>query len=425
MHPIEACIRSPVKVAVGVLLVALFGFIAALRMPMQLTPEVQIPTITIETRWPGASPVEIEREIVRAQEEQLKGVEGVVKMSSESMDSVGRITLEFLVGSNMQKATVEVNSHLEQVSEYPIDADKPVVRASGASDSFIAWFILSTRMASREEVIAFQNKHPEFREVLQPVLSAQNPALALRRVQDAAKQHPELAELLPVDINVPTLRKFCEDNIEATFERVSGVANSNVVGGLEPELQVIVDPLQLAARQLTIVDLRNALRSQNQDTSGGDFSEGKRRYVVRTLGQFRSPEQVADQIVTTQGGSPVYVRDVAEVKLGYRKPDGFVRRYGNSTIAINVQRETGANVLEVMKGLRETNRQLNDGLLKKRGLTLTQVYDETEYIYSAVGLVTENIVIGGALTMVVLMMFLHLNVRTLDRKSTRLNSSHG
>lgn len=413
MHPIEGCIRSPIKVSVGVLLVALFGFIAAWRMPMQLTPEVQIPTINIETRWPGASPMEIEREIIQEQEEQLKGVEGVVKMSSESMDSTGRITLEFLVGSDMQKAVVQVNSQLEQVPEYPIDADKPVVKASSSSDSYIAWFILSPSMPSDEKMDAFVAKHPELRGALEPVRKAFNPALAMRRLRDAAEKQPELAELLPTGGDVTELRKFSEDVIEAAFERVGGVANANVVGGLDPECQVIIDPQRLAARSVTIGDLRRALESQNADISAGDFWEGKRRYIVRTLGQFRSPEAVGAQIITTQHGNHVYVRDVADVQLGFRKPDGFVRRYGTKTIALNVQRETGANVLEVMRGLRAATEKLNAGPLAKRGLSLSQVYDETDYIYSAVGLVTENIIIGGALTMVVLMLFLHLNIRSI------------
>src|SRR3972149_4611044 len=101
MQLIDAFVHSPVKVTVGVLLVALFGVVALQEMPMQLTPEVQTPTITIQTIWPGASPQEIEREIIQEQEEQLKSVEGVTKMSSESADSMGTITLEFHAGTNM------------------------------------------------------------------------------------------------------------------------------------------------------------------------------------------------------------------------------------------------------------------------------------------------------------------------------------
>ena len=93
MHPIEAFVRHPVKVTVGILLVVLFGVVAMFDMPMQLTPEVQTPTITIRTRWRGASPQEIEREIVQPQEEQLKGVENARKLSSECRDSEGQFVI--------------------------------------------------------------------------------------------------------------------------------------------------------------------------------------------------------------------------------------------------------------------------------------------------------------------------------------------
>jgi hydrophobic/amphiphilic exporter-1 (mainly G- bacteria), HAE1 family len=413
MHPIEAFIRNPIKVAVGVLLVALFGVISLLRMPMQLTPEVQIPTITVQTRWPGASPKEIEQEIVREQEEFLQSVEGLTKMTSESQDSVGTITLEFNVGTNMDQALLKVNSRLQQVSDYPIDAKQPVISASSASDRPIAWFILSARIPTVEQLREFLAEHPELAADLEPVLAAKNPGLAALRLRRAAAQNELLGDLLPEEIDVTKLRKFAEDFIEAAFERVEGVSNSNVFGGQDPEVQVTVDPHKLAARGLTIVDVRRVLRDQNKDTSGGDLWESKRRWVVRTLGQFRSPEQVAEQILAIHDGTPVRIGDVATVRESFKKPDGFVRRFGMSNIAVNVQRETGANVLDVMKGLQVVNQRLNDELLKEKGLTLTQVYDETEYIHSAVGLVTQNILVGGLLTVAVLLLFLRSARSTL------------
>ncbi len=301
MHPIEACVRNPVKIAVGALLIVLFGLIALLRMPMQLTPEVQTPTLTVETRWTGASPQEVEREIVQEQEEQLQSVEGVRKMSSEAMDSMARITLEFLVGTNMEEALLKVNSRLQQVPEYPEDADEPVISVSSASDRPIAWLILSALQPTVEEIETFAQENPALREVLQPTLRTDNPGLRLLRLRRAAETNPELKSLLPPDLNVPGMRRFAEDTIEARLERISGVSNSNVLGGLDEELQVIVDPQQLAARKLTIEDVRRVLRDQNQDTSAGDFWEGKRRYVVRTLSQFRSPEQVGNQVLANSG----------------------------------------------------------------------------------------------------------------------------
>lgn len=413
MHPIEAFIRNPIKVAVGVLLVALFGGISLMRMPMQLTPEVQIPTITVQTRWPGASPREVEQEIIREQEEFLQSVEGLTKMTSESQDSVGTIILEFNVGTNMEEALLKVNSRLQQVSDYPIDAQLPVISASSASDRPIAWFILSPRMPNEDELRQFQEDHPELAADLEPVLSAHNPGLAALRLRLAAEENERLRVLLPEDIDVTKLRKFAEDFIEAAFERVEGVSNSNVFGGQDPEVQVVVDPHKLAARGLTIADVRRVLSQQNKDTSGGDIWESKRRYVVRTLGQFRSPEQVEEQILAIHDGTPVRVGDVASVREDFKKPDGFVRRFGVSCISINVQRETGANVLDVMKGLQEVRQRLDDGILKDRGLTLTQVYDETEYIYSSVGLVSQNILVGGLLTVIVLLLFLRSGRSTL------------
>lgn len=414
MQLVQAFVSNPVKVTVGALLVALFGVVALTRMPMQLTPEVQRPTITVQTRWPGASPQEVEQEIVSEQEEQLKSAEGVNKMTSESSDSRGTITLEFNVGTNMEQALLKINSRLQQVREYPADADEPVITTSNASDRPIAWFILSSRSPSDEQFDAFEQRYPHLKTILESAHRAGNSGLTMLRLRLLAKEHPEVKELLPPEgQDVSKLRRFAEDEIEARFERITGVSQSNVMGGLRDEMQVIVDPEKLASRQLTLSDVRRVLMSQNADTSAGDFWEGKRRWVLRVLGQFRSPEQIEDQLLTVVDGAPVYVRDVAEVQLGYKKPDGLVRRFGESSIAINCLRETGANVLDVMDGLSKAAADIDENILKPRGLQMIQVYDETEYINSSINLVRQNIFIGGALTMIVLMLFLHLGVRTL------------
>ncbi|MFI4874746.1 MAG: efflux RND transporter permease subunit, partial [Blastopirellula sp. JB062] len=437
---IDALLTNPVKVAVGVLLVSLFGAVALLRMPMQLTPEVETPTLTVETTWTGASPQEVEQEIIVEQEEQLKSVEGISKMTSESADSKGTITLEFLIGTNMSEALLLVNSRLAQVPDYPEDADQPVITTSNVSDKPIAWFMLSARMPSEARYAKFLSDHPEHAERLSQARATENPAVLMVRLRRYEQEFPEFVKLLPPPIyderqfnafahaypnlepeltkardesennsellyrlrqlaettpefvellspqpfDVMTYRRFAEDEIEARFERVSGVSQSNVNGGLEDELQVIVDPELLAARQITIGDVRRVLMNQNEDTSAGDFWEGKRRYVVRALGQFKSPEQVEYQLLAVRDGAPVFIRDVARVELGYKKPDSVVRRFGESSIAINCMRETGANVLDVMDGLKATVQQLNDGILKDNNLELTQVYDETDYIKSSI-----------------------------------------
>ena len=120
-----------------------------------------------ETRWTGASPQEVEREITLEQDEQLKSVEGLKKMSSESSDSRSRIILEFLVGTDMDEALLKVNSRLQQVREYPEEADQPVIATANSDNRPIAWFILSARRPSDEQLVEFQGRHPKLAEAIQ------------------------------------------------------------------------------------------------------------------------------------------------------------------------------------------------------------------------------------------------------------------
>jgi len=410
MNLVAICVANPVKVAVGVILVTLFGVLALLSMPVQLTPEVQTPTISVGASWPGASPQEVERELVQPLEEQLRSVEGLVKLSSDSSDSLGTIELEFTVGTDMSQALVKVNTRVQQVRDWPIDADRPVIRTASANDRPVAWLILGQAAPDSETLARAKAAHPALAAEVDRVASARTPDLALYRLRRLTAARPELAAFKPPDIDVEAMRRMAEDEIEGRLERVDGVSSADLVGGRDDELQVIIDPQLLAARQLTIDDLRLALSNQNQDTSGGDFWEGKRRYVVRTLGQFRSPEQVAGVIVSRRDGRPVYVRDVAKVQLGMKKPDGIVRRFGARNLAIKVTREQDANVLAMMRRLRAVAADI-DTDLRPRGLSLTVVYDETTYIDSAIGLVNDNIFVGGLLTLGTLLLFLR-NIRS-------------
>ena len=338
-------------------------------------------------------------------------------MTSQCRNSRADIKLEFAVGTDIEDAMMRVNTRLQQVREYPINAREPVIEASDVSDSPIARFALTARPPSLDAIVAFQREHPELAEALEPARRAMNTGLRVFRLRelykDKGREHPELIDLLPAEVNLQEVRKLSEDVIEARLERVPGVSEADTYGGQDEELQVIVDAERLAARQLTIDDVRTALTGQNKDTSAGDLWEGKRRWVIRTLGQFNDPEHVESQVLKTEEGRPVYVRDVAEVRVAYKKLDSISRRYGQASNGLSVRRASGANVLEVMKGLEKATKELNGGVLKRLDLELFQYYDETEYIKSAIRLVQQNIFVGGALTIIVLLLFLHLGRRAL------------
>jgi HAE1 family hydrophobic/amphiphilic exporter-1 len=355
---VRDAIRYPVTTAVGVILVVLFGALALFRIPIQLTPDVDEPNITISTVWPGASPQEVEREIVDEQEDQLKSLEGLLRMESTSSDSQGQITLTFPVGTDIDAALLKVSNRLQQVPRYPLDAEKPVISSVGFAEGAVAWFILTTT-----EKNGFEG-------------------------------------------DISTLYDFVDDSIKPEFERVPGIGQANIFGGRERELQVLVDPADLAARQVTYNELGAALERENRNFSGGDFDEGKRRYLVRTIGEYASPEDIEDIVIAVRDGVPIYLRDIGRAELGYRKEAARVFHLGRQVIATNTIRESGSNVLEVMAGLKQRVAVLNSDVREPRGLRLIQAYDETEYVTSAISLVQQSLLVGGLLAVFILLLYL-------------------
>jgi HAE1 family hydrophobic/amphiphilic exporter-1 len=356
MKLVDASIKNPITVAVGVILLVMFGLIALLRIPVQLTPNVDKAEITVNTIWPGASPQEVEREIADEQEDVLKSVEGLIEMKSESFYGRGTVTLKFQVGTDPDAALLKVSNNLNQVPEYPDEAEEPVLVSSGSEQNAIAWIILER-------------------------LSGDN-------------------------TGIETEYQFVKDFVKPRFERIPGVAESEIYGGVEPEMQVTFDPNALAAHHITIAEVAAALNRENENISAGDFDEGKRKFIARTVGQYQSANDVENVVIKYINGTPIYVHDIAEVRLGYAKPTATVHEKNRPTIAVNAKRQTGANVLQVMMGVRKAIAEMNAGLLKERGLRLRQVYDETEYIESAIDLVRQNLFVGGTLAVLVLVLFL-------------------
>ncbi|MFC1580628.1 efflux RND transporter permease subunit [Thermodesulfobacteriota bacterium] len=359
----DASIKYPVSVIVGVFFLVLFGVLSLLKIPVQLAPDVTRPQITVTTIWPGASPQEVEKEIVEEQEEYLKSVEGLIRITSESRDSRGMVNLEFSVGTDIDVALLKVSTKLDQVPAYPDDADRPIIVSASENAPPMAWIVL-------------------------------------RSVKD---------NFTPI----ATLKNFADDTIKPRLERVSGVAKVNVYGGQEEEMQVVFDESALAAREVTVTEMARALSAENKNISAGDFDEGKRRYIARTEAEYLKPEDAENVVIRYVGDSPVRVKDVAGARYGFKKRASVTRNKGNPVLVINAIRQAGSNVLEVMAGLKATMKGLDDTILKDMGLQMEQVYDETEYIDSSIALVRQNIFLGGTLAVLVLLVFLRSLSATL------------
>ncbi|MHC4306782.1 MAG: efflux RND transporter permease subunit, partial [Planctomycetota bacterium] len=317
----------------------------------------------VTTFWEGASPQEVELNIIDKQEERLLGLANLRQVTSTSGQSMGHIRLEFYTGTDKSEALREVSDKLREVPDYPQNVDEPVIQASDRENrDYIAWVVFGTT-------------DPDF--------------------------------------DVRTLRDFAVDRIEPELEREEGIAEINVLGGREREVQIRVDPVRLAHHGITPTRFARAIRETNQNISAGRRAEGKLDVRIRT---YKTLQEIEDTVVVDTNAGAVHVRDVAEVVLTYKEPVSFVRSRGQPVIAINAEREIGSNVMEVMDRLKAAVARLNaaGGLLDSEArrlglngtLELTQVYDQTVYIDDALALVRNNIFIGGALATLVLILFL-------------------
>lgn len=364
MKLVESSIKNPVTVLVGIIFIFIFGLISFFRIPVQLTPDVESLKITVTTSWRGASPFEVESEVVNEQEDELKSVAGLSEISSESQEGVGTVTLEFGAGTDLDSKLVKVSNRLEQVAEYPDEVNRPVITTVDPAAGAMAWFILKPLAGNQADINLYHD--------------------------------------------------FADRVIRTRLERVAGVGTSNVFGGRERRIEVLFDPAELARRGITVSELSRAVDAENRNWSAGSFDEGKRSYLVRTVGEYRTTRDVEKVIVaTTELGVPVYLGDVASVGLGYDDPRYAVRQNAEPAIAMNVVKETGANSIEVKEKLFSAVEELNAGVLAEKGLFLQNVYEETGYIRSAIRLVQTNLVVGGALAVAVLLLFLRSASSTL------------
>ncbi len=356
MNPISFAIRNPVTILVGVIFIVLFGLISLFGMPYQLTPTVIEPEISVQTVWSGATPYEIERDIIEEQENVLKGIPGLVEMESESFSSFGRINLRFSLGTNVDDALLRVSNKLNEVRSYPQGADRPVITATGAASS--------------------------------PIIFT-----SLRTLPDNPK-------------DIDTYRTFFENEVRQDLERVEGVADLFVFGGTEREMHVVVLPERLAAYGMTLNEVIRALQAENVNVAAGSIDVGRRDYRIRTVAEFQSPEEIEALPIRSSGQERVFLRDVGHAEIGYEKTSAAMLHRGEKGITVGIQAEPGTNVLELTDAVEAVVQRLNQTVLEPQGLVLLWLADQRDYILGAISLVQQNILIGGLLAMIVLFVFL-------------------
>jgi len=362
MKIIDISTRRRVTIAMFTLAVILFGSVSFFRLRINLLPELSYPTLTVRTEYEGAAPAEVENLISKPIEEALGVVKNVGRVSSISRAGQSDVILEFAWGTDMDYAGLDVREKLDAL-QLPLEVRRPsLLRFDPSLEPVIRFGFFRNASPADSAAPAFDEEELKF------------------------------------------LRRFAEEEIKKELETALGVAAVKVSGGLEDEIQIFVDQQRLAQLNLPISDLAAQVGAENVNLAGGRLEEGTQQYLVRTLNQFGSVDEIGDLIVSTKGGKPIWLRDIATVRHGYKEREAITRLGGRESVEVAIYKEGDANTVAVAREVDKTMRRVNQVL--PPGYSLVKVYDQSTFIRQAINEVIQAAAIGGILAIVILYLFL-------------------
>ena len=356
MGYIRTAVSRPIAVLMMTIAVALFGLVSLARLEVTLLPDLNYPTLTVRTDYVGAAPAEVETLLSKPVEEALGIVKNLREVRSVSRAGQSDVVLEFAWGTEMDFAVLDVRERLDAL-ELPDEASRPLVLRFDPSEDPIVRLALSL---------------------------------------------PEGSD--PTVDDLKRLRRAAEDQVQRPLESVIGVAAVKISGGLEDEIQILLDIDKVAQLRLTPAQIAERLDAENVNLSGGRVEDGSAAYLVRTLNQFNSLQDIRRTILTSIDGRPIYVEDVATVVAGHKEREAIIRVGGREAVEVAVYKEGDANTVAAAQAVLARVQQLNEVL--PDGLTLTSLYDQSVFIQSAISGVTQAGLYGALLAVLVLFLFL-------------------
>jgi HAE1 family hydrophobic/amphiphilic exporter-1 len=357
MKIVEIATRRRVAIAMGAVTLVLFGLIALQDLKVNLLPDLSYPTLTVRTEYRGAAPEEIETLLTRPVEEAVGVVKNVREVKSVSRAGQSDVILEFAWGTDMDRAGLEVREKLE-VLQLPLEASRPLMlRFNPATDPIMRFGLVFEREGPTND-----------------------------------------------ESSLKVLRRFADEEIKKRLEPVEGVAAVKISGGLEDEIQINIDQRRMAQLNLSLNSLTQRLAAENVNLSAGRLEEGAQRYLVRTINQFGTVEEIANLIVSTGEVRPVYLRDIADVRQGYKEREAIIRMNGEEAVEIAIYKEGDANTVSVARGVEAQLSELREDLLPE--MQMQTVDDQSIFINRAVSEVINAALLGGLLAILVIYAFL-------------------
>jgi HAE1 family hydrophobic/amphiphilic exporter-1 len=328
----------------------LLGAISLTRLPVDLMPEFEQPTINIRTSYPGVGPLEMEELITRPVEQAISAVPGLTLIESSSSEGNSQVRLNFDWGKDLAEATDEVRTRIDRIrARLPEDADTPTIF--------------------------------KFDSNVLPVMQIG----------------------VEGDFDEVTLRELAQNELAPRFERVDGVAGVEVQGGLRRQIQIELSKEKITALNLSIDRVVQTIRQENQNTPLGEVDQGDSTYLLRSQGQFQSLEDIRNLVVLAPGGVPVYLRDIAEIRDTTEERRSFLRINGRPGVQIRVQKQSGKNTVQVAQGIRTEVERVNREV---PGVRLFIQQDNAVFIERAIHNVQEHALVGGVLVVLIIFAFL-------------------
>lgn len=362
---LEAPIKNGKLLTVIVLIIMVLGIAAATRIPVQMIPDLDVRTISVITGWPGATPQDVEKEILIEQERYLRSVPGMRRMIAIADTGQAQIEMEFPFGVDINETLIEVSNALSQVPSYPENVDQPTIRSSSFSENAFMYY--------------------------------------------AVKPLPGN----PMNLDMDLVTDYIDDDIRPRMERVEGVSEVQLRGGAERQIQIFIDPAKLAQRSLTLTDVRDAIRERNRDTSAGDLDDGKRRYFIRTTGRFKDIAQLEELTLAHRNNTDIKLKDVAEVRLDHYEVRNLSIVNDEAALTMAVKRESGSNVINIKEQMLKVVNDIRIEQLEPNGLTIDLIGDDVRYVQASVDKVSTNLALGAILATLVLFLFLRSGRATL------------
>lgn len=356
MNLTRNALKNPAAVLVIVALIVIFGLLSVYKLPIQLTPDIEQPQITISVGWRSAAPEEMESVIIEPIENVVKNTQGVNKVTTSISRGFGNITLTFDVGANMQEAMLDVINNLNQAPPLPLDAIEPVVSQGGGRGG------------------------------------PNTASLMIKTLPDN-----------PVE-DLGAYQKLIEDVVQPRFARIPGMGQVNLASHRPRELRITFDPLRAASLGLSIGQLSNTIARAN-DVSAGIADVGRRQYTVRFSGQF-GVDNLTEMIVGYSGNRPIYLKDIATVENRLIDRFAFNLRSGQPSYYFTLKRQNDANTVALLDEINIAIKELNEGPLKAAGLIIDLSFDSSVHIRNALSLVQNNLGLGVLLALGILWLFL-------------------